>query len=124
MQENVEARQYTYGEIGNHFKYDSTNKVFTPRSTKKTRWTDKCLTLVHNVSPAFPERFALRLLAMRCKGICSWKDLHTFNGVTYKTYTEVAEVSIYISKKLELVITNKTNCDLGERPSRYRSNLD
>lgn len=34
LQKNPEARQYTYAEIANHFKYDRFNKVFTPRSKK------------------------------------------------------------------------------------------
>lgn len=104
MQENEEARQYTYGEIANHFSYDKYKKRFTPHSKKRNRYTGKYLTMVYNVSPVYPERFALRLLAMNCRNIQSWRDFKTHNGVTYKTFTEAAKASC------SFVSENESHC--------------
>lgn len=110
FQENEEARQYTYSEIADHFSYDATNKVFKQHSKKRNRYTDKYLTLLYNVSPAFPERFALRLLAKKCKDIRCWKDLRTHNGITYDTYTLAAEVWIRFHKESKRLAGSRFSC--------------
>ena len=59
------------------------------------KFPDKYQTMVYPVSPAHPERFAIRLIATNSRGITSFKELRTVNGREYATAIEAAEVRFF-----------------------------
>ena len=80
----LEARQYLYHEIPNHFTYDKKQALWRERK----RGGNKVIGRMYSVSPRDREKYFLRTLLLHVRGPMSYDDLRTYNGVTYGTFQE------------------------------------
>ncbi|XP_063936175.1 uncharacterized protein LOC108225973 [Daucus carota subsp. sativus] len=77
-----EARQYTYQEFPSHF-------TWLPRECRwKPRQRGEVVGRVSEVHATAGDLLFLRMLLMRRKGVLSFEDIRTIDGVTYPTFKE------------------------------------
>ncbi|EFA12009.1 hypothetical protein TcasGA2_TC016134 [Tribolium castaneum] len=81
-----EARQYKYSEIPEYFTWDNKNSLWKPR--KKI---SKMIGTLAEVSMTEGERYYLRLLLNLKRGVTSFEDLRTLNGIVYPNYQSVCK---------------------------------
>ena len=77
------ARTLLYGEIPEHYTWNTTNRVW-----KKRKTSAKSLGRVYAVHPIHAECFNLRLLLHTVRGPTSFEHLRTVNGKVCSTYQE------------------------------------
>ena len=79
---NEEARQLTYCEFPQHWRWDETNKTWIKRKIGFK------IGRLYYVNPTEGELFYQRMLLMIVKGATDYKELRTYNGNVYKTFKE------------------------------------
>jgi hypothetical protein len=77
-----ETRQLTYCEFPQQWTWDDRDRKWTKRQRNFK------IGRLYYVNPAEGERFYLRLLLMIVKGAMDYKDLRTYNNITYQTFKE------------------------------------
>lgn len=77
-----DARQLTYCEFPQKWKWDNKNRNWTKRQR------DFKIGRLYYVNPIEGERFYLRMLLMIVKGAQSYEDIRTYNGTVYKTFKQ------------------------------------
>jgi hypothetical protein len=77
---NEAARDFTYQEFPQHFVWNKTQKIWTPRQKGNT------IGRMYIASPNSGERFYLRLLLTVVKGPTSYECLRTVNNVLHDTF--------------------------------------
>lgn len=77
------ARQYTYTEIPENFRYIKKTGEWVPR--KRAR---KIVGRMYHVSPRDVELYHLRVLLLYVKGATSFEDLKRYEGTEYRTFAE------------------------------------
>lgn len=89
LPEDIEARQYYYHELPNHYVW---NKQYLKWTKQKTNTGIRVIGRMYSVSPSDRERFFLRLLLLNRKNITSFVDMRTINGITYESFERTAIV--------------------------------
>ncbi|XP_025192330.1 uncharacterized protein LOC112592482, partial [Melanaphis sacchari] len=84
---DVEARQYLYQEIPVHYTWKATRRTWIRRQNQMTYET---LARMYVVNPLDRERFHLRLLLLHKRGMQSYRDVRTVDGVVHPTYAAAA----------------------------------
>ena len=86
---DVEARNYTYVQIPQHYTY-KTKKVNENKICcwEKRRNSFNCLGRIYSVSPSSVELYHLRLLLLYVKGATCFQDLRTVHGVEQETFVK------------------------------------
>ena len=79
---NKEARELTYCEFPNKWRWDEKNKKWVKRKHGFK------IGRLYYASPTEGERFYLRMLLMIVKGATSYEDIRTYNGTIYQTFKE------------------------------------
>jgi DNA replication protein DnaC len=74
------AHQFTYQELPMHYVWDRRMKQWRSRRHGST------IGRLYFVSPTAGERFYLRTLLTTVKGVTSWEDLRTYDGVVHPTF--------------------------------------
>ena len=87
--QNADARQYTYRQIPEHYRFDKNRWI---KRTKKLAVIGR----LYTVSPKEQERFYLRIMLLNVPGARSYEDLRTVNGVLHSTFKEAALASGFI----------------------------
>jgi len=97
---DVEARQFTYKEIPEHYVWDNKEGVW-----RKRRQVSKMIGQLMEVSPQDVELFHLRIILNHKQGSTSFDDLHTVNERRYETL-------YYECRKMGLIedISKYENC--------------
>ena len=85
-QEDVNARQYLYHEIPEHYTFNQQGKKWT----RRRRSTAPIIGRIYQVQPSDPQRFALRLLLLHRTGVTSFEDLRTVNAQVCATFKDAA----------------------------------
>ena len=85
-EENENAHQYLYHEIPEHYTFDKQAKKWNPR----LRATGPIIGRLYQVQPSDPQRFALRLLLLHRRGVTSFEDLRTVDGLLCDTLRDAA----------------------------------
>ena len=85
-EENENAHQYLYHEIPEHYTFDKKAKKWNPRR----RATGPIIGRLYQVQPSDPQRFALRLLLLHRRGVTSFEDLRTVDGLLCDTFRDAA----------------------------------
>ncbi|CAF1036998.1 unnamed protein product [Brachionus calyciflorus] len=81
---NFKANDLFYYEIPKHFSWD--NRSWKPRKKANTR----IISRIYFVHPTDHERYALRLLLLKRKGVKSFKDIKTVDGHEYSSFRDGA----------------------------------
>ncbi|KAI8557126.1 hypothetical protein RHMOL_Rhmol05G0311100 [Rhododendron molle] len=79
---NEDAPKYTYQEFPQHFTWNKTSKIWTPRVS------GFAIGRMYFASPNYGERFYLRLLLTVVKGPTSFECLRTVENVVHHTFKE------------------------------------
>ena len=85
-EENENVHQYLYHEIPEHYTFDKQAKKWNPRR----RATGPIIGRLYQVQPSDPQRFALRLLLLHRRGVTSFEDLRTVDGLLCDTFRDTA----------------------------------
>ena len=85
-QEDVNARQYLYHEIPQHYTFNQQGKKWT----RRLRSTAPIIGRIYQVQPSDPQGFALRILLLHWTGVTSFEDLRTVNGHVHATFKDAA----------------------------------
>ena len=85
-EENENAHQYLYHEIPEQYTFDKQAKKWNPRR----RATGPIIGRLYQVQPSDPQRFALRLLLLHRRGVTSFEDLRTVDGLLCDTFRDAA----------------------------------
>ena len=94
-QVDTQAHQYLYHDISNYYTFS--NK----RWIKRQRDGKKVIGRMYLCSPSDGERFYLRLLLLHVKGAGSYKELLTYNSVTYLTFKDSAKARMLLEDDSE-----------------------
>ncbi|XP_030745097.1 uncharacterized protein LOC115874142 [Sitophilus oryzae] len=81
---SVEARQYKYVDIPEHFVWQTRNASWVARTGRRT----KVVGAICEVSPTNVEQFHLRLLLQHVRGAISFDSLRSVDGVLCETFQE------------------------------------
>ena len=81
-QADPHARTLLYIEFPEHYVWNKSEKVWTPRQR------DFCIVHIHFAPPSSGERFYLHTLLTVVRGSTSFKDLRSFQDVEYSTFKE------------------------------------
>uniref|UniRef100_A0ABD2XAK4 ATP-dependent DNA helicase n=1 Tax=Trichogramma kaykai TaxID=54128 RepID=A0ABD2XAK4_9HYME len=81
------AQKIKYINIPTHYKFNKITKIWEKRKKGQKFATIGRLNVV---SPKDNERFFLKLILNRVKGVTSFKDIRTYENITYNTYKETA----------------------------------
>ncbi|GJU68232.1 ATP-dependent DNA helicase PIF1 [Tanacetum coccineum] len=79
---DTDARAFMYAEIPQHYMWHAQHKLWKPRKQKK------CIGMIVYSSPAFGERYYLRMLLNVVRGARSFEELMTVNKKIYATFKE------------------------------------
>ena len=85
-EDNENAHQYLYHEVPEHYTFDKQAKKWNPRR----RATGPIIGRLYQVQPSDPQRFALRLLLLHRRGVTSFEDLRTVDGLLCDTFRDAA----------------------------------
>ena len=75
-----DAKELSYADFPTKWVWNSQNKAWQRRKS------GKCIGRMFYVHPSSGERFYLRMLLNIVKGVQSFEEIRTVNGVTYETY--------------------------------------
>ena len=85
-EEDENAHQFLYHEIPEHYTFNKQAKKWHPRRSQ----TRPIIGRLYQVQPSDPQRFALRLLLLHKRGVTSFEDLRTVDGLLYDTFRDAA----------------------------------
>ena len=86
---DVEARQWTYQEIPEHYRWLRQERVWRKRESLTA--AEKVIGRMHGASPGEQERFYLYLVLLGAKGPTSWEDLKHVPDKVAPFWRDVAE---------------------------------
>ena len=101
------ATKIKYANIPKYFRFK--DKKWIKRSRNKKHETIGRLNVV---SPKDSERFFLKLILNRVKGATSFKDLRTYENITYSTYRETAIVMGLIEHETQIYNIFEEACQI------------
>ena len=95
------AREFTYMEIPQHYRWDTTKKQWIARKKESDR--TPCIGRIYTVLRSQGELYFLRLLLISSRGCTSFQDIRTYGGNVYNTYKDVAYAMGLLSDDREIV---------------------
>ena len=101
--EDAHARQFTYQEIPEHYKWDHKHRRWVRRERQKI--ASKVIGRIHAATPTDQERFYLYLVLLKAKGPTSWENLKIAHDKPAQTWRQVAEARDLIASDEEYELT-------------------
>jgi len=93
-----EATKYFYYQIPEHYVWNASKEEWQTR-----KQSFNTIGRLHQCTPSDGDRFYLRILLCHVKGATSFKDLLTYENITYKTYKEVCLAMGFIKDDAEWI---------------------
>ena len=111
------ARQHTYLELPQFYVWNNQKKMWTLRQKKGD--IISCVGRIHTILRSQGEIYFLRLLLTTAKGVKSFRDLLTYNGVTHTTFKDVAHAMGLLSDDKEIIYALEETAMYGT-PAKLR----
>ena len=114
--EDHNARKFTYLELPQFYVWNNQKKVWTSRRNTNVI---SCVGRIHTILRSQGEIYFLRLLLTTAKGVKSFNDLLTYNGVTHTTFKDVARDMGLLSDDKEIIYALEETAMYGS-PAKLR----
>ena len=108
---DVKARSIIYSDIPKFYKWDKTNKNWSPRA----RGESNTIGRMYFVQPGEGERYYLRMLLNIVKGAKCFQDIRSIDGYTYNTFKEAAKHRGLLEddNEWDICLTEAAQCQSG-----------